>query len=41
MKTVQEELSAFERRETEFQKKEREERAAELRIPLNAGDRTH
>jgi hypothetical protein len=32
---AREELVAFERRENEFRKKDREERAAELRLPLD------
>jgi hypothetical protein len=35
LEAAQKELTAFERREREFSKKEREERAAELRIPAN------
>lgn len=31
-----EEMIKFERRENEFRKKDREERAAELRLPLDA-----
>jgi hypothetical protein len=33
-----EELSAFERRELEFQRKDRQERAAQLRMAWNAHD---
>jgi hypothetical protein len=33
LETAQKELTAFERREREFSKKERQERAAELQIP--------
>jgi hypothetical protein len=33
LETAQNELAAFERREREFSKKERQERAAELQIP--------
>lgn len=36
LEAVQEELSKFERKENEFRKKDREERAAELRLPLGA-----
>jgi hypothetical protein len=32
---AQEELMKFERKENEFRKKDREERASELRLPLN------
>ncbi|MGY8663402.1 hypothetical protein Q3C01_13645 [Bradyrhizobium sp. UFLA05-109] len=34
LEAVQRELSEFERREIEFRKKDRQERAAELRLPL-------
>jgi hypothetical protein len=34
MRAVAKEMSKFERQEIEFRKKDREERAAELRIPL-------
>lgn len=33
--TAQEEMIKFERKENEFRKKDREERAAELRLPLD------
>ncbi|MCK1321857.1 MULTISPECIES: hypothetical protein [unclassified Bradyrhizobium] len=36
LEAVREELSKFERKENEFRKKDREERAAELRLPLGA-----
>jgi hypothetical protein len=35
LQLAQEELSAFERHECEFRQKDRQERAAELRISLN------
>ena len=35
LQAAEKELVAFERREREFQKKDREERAAKLQIPLN------
>ena len=35
LEAAREELVAFERRENEFRKKDREERAAELRLPLD------
>lgn len=35
MQAAKEQMSAFEKREIEFRKKERADRAAELRIPLN------
>jgi hypothetical protein len=35
LEAAQKELAAFERREREFSKKERKERAAELRIPTD------
>ena len=35
LEAAQKELAAFERREHEFSKKERQERAAELRIPAD------
>jgi hypothetical protein len=35
LEAAHKELTAFERREREFSRKEREERAAELRIPAN------
>jgi len=38
LQAAQKELSEFERREREFIKKERQERAAELRIPPVKGD---
>jgi hypothetical protein len=36
LEAAQEEMVKFERKENEFRKKDREERAAELRLPLNA-----
>ncbi|MFC7698171.1 hypothetical protein ACFQX9_15820 [Bradyrhizobium sp. GCM10028915] len=36
LEAAREELSKFERKENEFRKKDREERAAELRLPLGA-----
>ncbi|MBR0952646.1 hypothetical protein [Bradyrhizobium canariense] len=36
LKAAQEEMTKFERKENEFRKKDREERAAELRLPLDA-----
>jgi hypothetical protein len=36
LKAAQKELAAFEEREHEFSKKERQERAAELQLPANA-----
>jgi hypothetical protein len=42
MKMAQQEMSAFERREAEFRKKEREQRAAELHMPsLNGEGKSH
>lgn len=38
LEAAQKELAAFERREREFLKKEREERAAKLQIPIRAGE---
>jgi hypothetical protein len=35
LQAAQQELAAFERREREFSKKERQERAAELQIPTD------
>ncbi|MHC4054022.1 hypothetical protein [Bradyrhizobium sp. 25ACV] len=35
LKAAQEELIKFERAENEFRKKDRQERAAELHLPLN------
>ena len=35
LETAHEEMVKFERKENEFRKKDREERAAELRLPLN------
>ncbi|MET3969116.1 hypothetical protein [Bradyrhizobium sp. S3.5.5] len=35
LEEARKELLDFERRENEFRKKDREERAAELRLPLN------
>jgi hypothetical protein len=34
LEVAQKELAKFERRENEFRKKDREERAAELRLPV-------
>jgi hypothetical protein len=39
MKAAEKEMAKFERREMEFRKKDRKERAAELQIPLSKGDR--
>jgi len=36
LETAQEEMLKFERKENEFRRKDREERAAELHLPLNA-----
>ena len=36
LEAAQEEMSKFERKENEFRKKDREERAAELHLPLDA-----
>ena len=36
LEAAREEMSKFERKENEFRKKDREERAAELRLPLDA-----
>jgi hypothetical protein len=36
LEAAREELSKFERKENEFRKKDRDERAAELRLPLDA-----
>jgi hypothetical protein len=42
MKMAQQEMSAFEQREAEFRRKEREQRASELRLPvLNAEGQSH
>ena len=38
MKAAEKEMAKFERREMEFRKVDRKERAAELRIPLSNGD---
>jgi len=38
MQAAEKEMAKFERRETEFRKEDRKERAAELRIPLPKGD---
>ncbi|MFK4506224.1 hypothetical protein LPJ38_30955 [Bradyrhizobium daqingense] len=35
LEAAQEEMLKFERRENEFRKKDRDERAAELRLPLD------
>lgn len=35
LEAARKELAGFERRESEFRKKDREERAAELRLPLD------
>jgi hypothetical protein len=37
LKVARKELAEFERRENEFREKDREERAAELRLPLETG----
>jgi hypothetical protein len=37
-RAVEQEMAKFERREMEFRKKDRDERAAELRLPLPKGD---
>ena len=39
LKAVRKELVDFERRENEFRKQDREERAAELRLPVETGRR--
>jgi hypothetical protein len=39
MRAAEKEMAKFERREMEFRKEDRKERAAELRIPLSKGDR--
>jgi hypothetical protein len=36
LEAAQQEMIKFERKENEFRKKDREERAAELRLPLDA-----
>ncbi|WP_198034868.1 hypothetical protein [Bradyrhizobium sp. WSM1417] len=36
LEAAREEMSKFERKENEFRKKDREERAAELHLPLDA-----
>ena len=36
LEAAQEEMAKFERKENEFRKKDREERAAELHLPLDA-----
>jgi hypothetical protein len=38
LEAAQKELAAFERREREFSKKERQERASELQIPTNKAE---
>jgi hypothetical protein len=38
LEAAQKELAAFERREREFSKKERQERAAELQIPVQKSE---
>ncbi|MEH2526589.1 MULTISPECIES: hypothetical protein [unclassified Bradyrhizobium] len=38
LEAAQKELAAFEQREREFAKKERQERAAELQIPVHKAD---
>lgn len=38
LEMAQKELAAFEQREREFSRKEREERAAELQIPLHKSE---
>ncbi|MDT4742034.1 MULTISPECIES: hypothetical protein [unclassified Bradyrhizobium] len=35
LQAAQEEMTKFERKENEFRKKDRNERASELRLPLN------
>jgi hypothetical protein len=35
LQAAQEEMTKFERKENEFRKKDRDERASELRLPLN------
>ena len=35
LEAAHEEMAKFERKENEFRRKDREERAAELRLPLN------
>jgi hypothetical protein len=39
MKTFKEELAKFERKEIEFQKKERNQRATQLNLPIPKDDR--
>jgi hypothetical protein len=38
IRAAEKEMAKFERREMEFRKKDREERAAELQIPLSKDD---
>jgi hypothetical protein len=38
IRAAEKEMAKFERREMEFRKKDRKERAAELQIPLSKGD---
>jgi hypothetical protein len=38
IRAAQKEMAKFERREMEFRKKDRDERAAELHLPLPTGD---
>lgn len=38
LEAAQKELAAFEQREREFSKKERQERAVELQIPVHKGE---
>jgi hypothetical protein len=38
MQQAREQMLAFERRESEFRKQEREERAAQLRLPIEPGE---
>lgn len=39
MQLAREQMSAFEQREAEFRKREREERAAQLHLPITAEER--
>jgi hypothetical protein len=38
LQTAEEEMNKFERREIEFRKREREERAAELQLPIKKSE---
>lgn len=38
MRAAEKEMAKFERREIEFRRKDRDERAAELQIPLSKGN---